>query len=100
MMYRCATWPVCCSITIVALGSQCALADDRLGDSLDQDRAYSARRGGQVPPLDTIMRKARSKGKVLDVQLKDGRYVLKILDADGRIGFFDSAALGSSKGPG
>lgn len=72
--------------------------DDRLGDSLDQDRALKARRNGEIIPLGSVMKAARSRGKVLDVQIRGGRYVLKILDKNGRIRYIDGDSLDGSGG--
>jgi hypothetical protein len=62
-----------------------AVAEDRFGDSPDQDRAFNARRSGAVAALDKVIAGARLKGKVIDAQLKGGRYVIKLLDDSGRV---------------
>ena len=90
-------WLILYSATILAVGSQATSAGDRFGDSLDQDRAYSARRQGDVVPLNSMMSAARAQGKVLDVQLKGGKYRFKSLDENGRIRYVDGDALSASK---
>jgi hypothetical protein len=92
------TWLILSSTTILAAGSQAISTGDRFGYSLDQDRAYSARRQGDIVPLDLMMSAARAQGKVLDVQLKGGKYRFKILDEKGRVRYVDDDALSGSKG--
>jgi hypothetical protein len=62
-----------------------ALADDRFGESRDQDQAYRARTTGEAPALNSVIGSGRRKGRVLDAQLQDGKYKLKILDEQGRV---------------
>lgn len=62
-----------------------ALADDRFGESRDQDQAYRARAKGEAPALNSVIGSGRRKGRVLDAQLNDGKYKLKILDEQGRV---------------
>lgn len=86
------------SALLILAGEPASGNDDRLGDSLDQDRALKARRNGEIVPLGPVMKAARTRGKVLDVQIKGGRYVLKILDENGRIKYIDGDALDGSRG--
>ena len=62
-----------------------AFADDRFGESRDQDQAYRARTKGEAPALNSVIGSGRRKGRVLDAQLNDGKYKLKILDEQGRV---------------
>ncbi len=78
-----------------------AAGEDRFGESRDQDQAYRARHRGEVRSLDSVIGHARSKGKVLDVQLKDKRYKFKILFPDGRVRILEmDAGWGDHSGPG
>ena len=62
-----------------------AFAEDRFGESRDQDQAYRARTKGEAPALNSVIGSGRRKGRVLDAQLQDGKYKLKILDEQGRV---------------
>ena len=75
-----------------------AAFDDRFGESPDQDRAFNARRSGNVATLDSVISRARLKGKLLDAQLKGGRYVIKLLGENGRITTVELDASVSSGG--
>jgi hypothetical protein len=83
-------WMMCSVIALLAAGAlflpaRSAVAEDRFGDSPDQDRAFNARRSGAVVALDKVIAGARLKGKVIDAQLRGGRYVIKLLDDSGRV---------------
>lgn len=97
-MGRCLAAQAFVLTALLTLAEPASANDDRLGDSLDQDRALKARRNGEIVPLGSVMKAARSKGKVLDVQIKGRRYVLKILDENGRIKYIDGDTLDGSRG--
>jgi hypothetical protein len=96
---RCRAFLVCLAVLLGYWASKPAFAEDRFGDSPDQDRAYSARRQGVTVPLGSMMGAARAKGKVLDVQLKGGKYRFKILDENGRVRYVDGDALLGTRTP-
>jgi hypothetical protein len=73
-----------------------AMADDRLGDTRDQNAAYRARSQGAVKSLDSVIGAARAKGKVIDAQLRGSSYKLKVLDGDGRVRSVDVDASTAS----
>ncbi len=108
LVRRCPTATMALALLLLAFSQFPILAEDRLGESRDQDRAYKARHRGEVRSLDSVIANARAKGKVLDVQLKNKRYKVKILAPDGRVrtldidaGFGDHARRGDdSSGPG
>ena len=83
---------------LVVLGSQEAYADDRLGETGNQAQALRERSQGSVKSLDSVIDSARSKGKVLDVELKGAKYRVKVLDAEGRVRNVDVDASGSRGG--
>ena len=85
----------------VVLTARSAVADDRFGESLEHDRAYNAHNRGDVASLDKILVAARLKGKVLDVQLKGVKYIIKLLDDNGRIKIVEiDASMVSGNGGG
>lgn len=90
-LLRCVAW---CLLALV-LSAGAARADDRLGESRDQDRALRARSHGDVQPLESVIGSARSKGKVLDVQISGGKYKMKVLDPDGHVRSVDVDGSGS-----
>jgi hypothetical protein len=77
-----------------------ALADDRFGESRDQDQAYRARTKGEAPALNSVIGSGRRKGRVLDAQLQDGKYKLKILDEQGRVRSIEVEPSGGYEGHG
>ena len=89
LVRRCPTATMALALLLLAFSQFPILAEDRLGESRDQDRAYKARHRGEVRSLDSVIANARAKGKVLDVQLKNKRYKVKILAPDGRVRTLD-----------
>jgi hypothetical protein len=77
-----------------------ALAEDRFGESRDQDQAYRARTKGEAPALNSVIGSGRRKGRVLDAQLNDGKYKLKILDEQGRVRSIEMEPSGGYEGHG
>jgi hypothetical protein len=77
-----------------------ASAEDRFGESRDQDQAYRARTKGEAPALNSVIGSGRRKGRVLDAQLQDGKYKLKILDEQGRVRSIEVEPSGGSEGHG
>jgi hypothetical protein len=75
---------------------------DRLGESLDHDKALRARNQGTVRSLDSVMSGARRHGKVLDVELKGSKYKFKVLGSDGRVVtiIVDASPRGQGSGSG
>jgi uncharacterized membrane protein YgcG len=71
-------------------------AGDRLGEGGDQDRALKARSRGDAPALDSVIGQARTKGRVLDVELSGGKYKAKVLDDEGRVRNVDVDSHGGS----
>lgn len=64
------------------LPPQRAAAEDRFGDSPDQDRARSR---GTATTLDKLIEAAHLHGKVLAAQLQGRKYLIKLLDDSGRV---------------
>jgi len=77
-----------------------AFAEDRFGESRDQDQAYRARAKGEAPALNSVIGSGRRKGRVLDAQLNDGKYKLKILDEQGRVRSIEVEPSGGYEGHG
>jgi hypothetical protein len=72
---------------------QRAAAEDRFGDSPDQDRARSR---GTAATLDKLLEAAHVHGKVLAAQLQGKKYLVKLLDDNGRVKTveFDPSSVG------
>src|SRR5215475_12331322 len=84
LRYKSPRW-VLCALGLLVIGAallplKAAVAEDRFGDSLDQDRAFNARRRGDVAPLDTVIAVAHLRGKVLNAQLRGSKYIIKVDD--------------------
>ena len=75
-----------------------AAVDNVFGEKLDQDRAYNARSRGDVAALDKVIAAAHFNGRILDVRLRLGKYVFKLLDDNGRITTVDVDAFVSPGG--
>ncbi len=80
-------WRGCAIALLVAcvaalLPPQRAVAEDRFGDSPDQDRARSR---GTVATLDKVIAAAHLHGKVLDARIQGNKYLIKLLDDSGRV---------------
>jgi uncharacterized membrane protein YkoI len=83
---------------IAIIAAPDAYAEDRLGEFGNQAQALRGRSQGSVKSLDSVIDSARSKGKVLDVELKGAKYRMKVLDTDGRVRNVDVDASGSRGG--